>query len=140
MSYTVIKANPNNVVESNPNNNSFEYTYSSKRQREIENIRKKYLPKEEDKMETLRRLDRSADRPGTIWSLVIGIIGTLIIGAGMSCAMVGGTTVLFVVGIIVGIIGIAILSVAYPVYRIVTKKQREKIAEQILALTEELSL
>lgn len=137
MSYAVISANENNI---NKNHNSFEYTYSSKRQKEIEDIRKKYIPKEEDKMETLRKLDKSAEKPGTIWSLVVGIIGAIIMGAGMSCALVGDTTILLIVGSIVGIIGMLIMSVAYPVYRIVTKKQREKIAGQILALTDELSL
>lgn len=129
-----------NVISNDTNNNSFEYTYSSKRQKEIEDIRKKYIQKEEDKLETLRRLDKSVEKPGTVWALIIGIIGTLIMGAGMSCTMVGSTAILLIVGIIVGIIGMLILSVAYPVYKIVTKKQREKIAEQVLALTEELSM
>ena len=53
--------------------NTFEYTYSAKQQQEIENIRKKYLPKEEDKMETLRRLDKSAENPGLIAALAIGL-------------------------------------------------------------------
>lgn len=123
----------------NQNNNTFEYTYSADRQREIESIRKKYLPKEEDKLETLLRLDRSTEKAGTIISLVIGIVGVLIMGTGMSCVMVGEGVALFVVGIIVGIIGMCIAAVAYPVYRIVTKRHREKITEQILALTEELS-
>ena len=128
------------VISNDTNINSFEYTYSSKRQKEIEDIRKKYIQKEEDKLETLRRLDKSVEKPGTVWALIIGIIGTLIMGAGMSCTMVGSTAILLIVGIIVGIIGMLILSVAYPVYKIVTKKQREKIAEQVLALTEELSM
>lgn len=120
-------------------NNGFEYTYSPKQQQEIESIRKKYLPKEEDKMEILRRLDRSAERPGTVVALVLGIVGTLLLGSGMSCTMVWGEN-LFVVGIIVGILGIAILSPAYLVYKKITQKQRKKIAEQILALSEELSI
>ena len=119
-------------------NNTFEYTYSAKRQEEIEQIRKKYLPPEEDKLETLRKLDRSAENAGTIVSIVIGIIGTLVMGAGMSLTMVW-TDSLLLVGIIVGILGIAILACAYPVYKIVVKKQREKIAPRILALSEELS-
>ena len=118
--------------------NTFEYTYSAKRQEEIEQIRKKYLPPEEDKLETLRKLDRSAENAGTIVSIVIGIIGTLVMGAGMSLTMVW-TDSLLLVGIIVGILGIAILACAYPVYKIVVKKQREKIAPRILALSEELS-
>lgn len=120
-------------------NLSFEYTYSAKQQKEIENIRKKYLPKEEDKMETLRKLDKGAEKPGTVAALVLGIVGVLLLGIGMCCTMVWKDTI-FVLGIIVGILGIAILSVAYPAYKKITKKQREKIAEQILMLSEELSL
>ena len=142
MSYVnlnIQNGNRGDNANSNTNNNTFEYTYSSDRQREIERIRKKYLPKEEDKLETLRRLDRDAEKPGTIISLIVGILGTLIMGAGMSMTMVGNGAVLFVVGIILGIIGMGILAAAYPVYIIVTKRHRTKVAEQILALTEELS-
>ena len=117
----------------------FEFTYSAKQQEEVENIRKKYLPKEEDKMETLRRLDRNAEMPGTIAAIVTGIIGSLILGVGMCCCMVW-SGVLFIPGIIVGILGMAILGFAYPIYRKVTKKERAKVAEQILALSEDLSL
>lgn len=120
-------------------NQSFEFTYSAKQQKEIENIRKKYLPKEEDKMETLRRLDKNAEKPGTIISIAVGVIGALILGTGMCCTMVWGES-LFIIGIIVGILGIGIVSAAYPLYKKITRKQREKIAVQILALSEELSL
>lgn len=125
-----------NVIVSE--NKGFEYTYSAKQQREIESIRKKYLPKEEDKMETLRRLDKNADKPGTILSIIIGVVGSLLLGIGMCCTMVWSDS-LFVLGIIVGVVGIAVVSVAYPVYKKVTKRQREKVAGQILALSEELS-
>lgn len=121
------------------NKEPFEYTYSAKQQAEIEQIRRKYMPKEADKMELLRKLDRDVTKPGTIWSITIGMIGCLLFGIGMGCVMVWADTV-FTLGIMVGILGIVILSVAYPVYKIITKKQREKIAEQILALSDELSL
>lgn len=121
-------------------NQSFNYSYSAKRQKEVEDIRKKYLPKKEDKLETLKRLDREAEKPGMIASLAVGIIGSLLLGVGMCCTMVWGSSMMvFVLGIIVGIMGIVILSVAYPLYKKVTKKQREKIAGQILALSKELS-
>lgn len=116
----------------------FEYTYSATQQAEIEKIRKKYLPKEEDKLALLKKLDSDVTKPGTIWSLVLGIVGLLIFGGGMACAMEFADT-LMVPGIILGLVGILILSAAYPVYKKVTEKQREKIAPQILALTEELS-
>ena len=120
-------------------NNSFNYTYSAKQQAEIENIRKKYAPStsDEDKMEQLRRLDAGVTRKVTVISLIIGITGTLIMGIGMCCTMVWQNT-LFVPGIIIGLIGIAMLSVAYPVYNMILKKEREKIAPEILRLTDEL--
>ena len=118
------------------NKETFSYTYSAKEQEEIKKIREKYVPKEADKMEQLRRLDESVTRKGTVISLVVGIIGTLILGTGMSMCMVW--TEFFVSGIIVGITGIAAVSLAYPIYSYVTKKEREKIAPEIIRLTDEL--
>lgn len=119
-------------------NETFTYTYSSKQQEEIRNIRSKYLPKEEDKMEQLRRLDRSASKKGTVVSVTLGVIGCLLLGVGMCCTMVWMQN-WFIPGIVIGVLGIAAVAVAYPVYNRITKKKREKLAPQILKLTEELS-
>lgn len=121
------------------NKSGFEYTYSAKQQRELEAIRKKYLPKEEDKMERIRRLDRKAESAGVITSLVIGIVGTLIMGTGMCCTMLAEGFV-FVIGIVIGLVGIAVLSFAYPVYKKITKEQRAKVAEEIIALSNEITI
>ena len=118
------------------NKETFSYTYSAKEQEEIKKIREKYVPKEADKMEQLRRLDASVTQKGTVVSLVVGIVGALILGIGMSMCMVW--TELFVLGIIVGIVGIVMVSAAYPLYSYVTKKEREKIAPEIIRLTDEL--
>lgn len=117
------------------NKETFSYTYSAEQQQEIKKIREKYAPREADKMEQLRRLDRSVTQKGTVISLVVGIIGTLVLGVGMCCCLVWE---LFVVGIAVGVIGIAAVSAAYPLYSRVTKKEREKIAPEIIRLTDEL--
>lgn len=117
------------------NNEKFEYTYSAKQQAELETIRKKYLPEEETKMDKLRRLDKSVTRPGTIISIIIGIVGTLIMGFGMCMCLEWQQ---FVLGIIFGILGIAVLAAAYPVFNKVTRKRKEKIAPEILKLTEEI--
>ena len=115
----------------------FEYTYSAQRQEELKRIRSRYLPKEEDKMEQLRRMDQSVTKKGTALSLALGVIGALVMGTGMSCCMVWGDA-LFVPGIVIGIIGMALVAAAYPVYKNVTEKEREKIAPEILRLSEEL--
>lgn len=119
---------------------TFNYTYSAKQQEEIRNIRKKYLYQEprEDKMEQLRRLDKSSTKKGTVVSLIVGIIGCLLLGVGMCCTMVW-TEQFFIPGVIIGVIGIAVVAVTYPLYTYITRKERKKIAPQILKLTEELS-
>ena len=116
---------------------AFEFDYSAKKQKEIEEIKKKYLPKEEDKMETLRKLDRIAEQKGTMYSVIVGTIGTMLLGIGMSITMTGAAAYM-VLGIIIGLVGIAVLVPAYPIFKKVTEEQRKKIAPQILALTEEL--
>ena len=119
------------------NQNGFQYTYSAKEQAEIKRIRSKYTPKEENKMELLRRLDAHVTQKATMYSIIVGVIGALILGTGMSCCLVWGGAV-FVLGIIIGIIGLAVVGLAYPLYNHTLKKERERIAPEILRLTEEL--
>ncbi len=117
------------------NNDKFEYTYSAKQQSELENIRKKYLPQEESKMDRLRRLDESVTHPGTMISIIVGIVGTLIMGFGMCLCLEWSE---FIPGVIIGVVGMVILAAAYPIYSKITQKQREKIAPEILRLTDEI--
>ena len=92
-------------------------------------------------MEQLRKLDKDAEKPGTIVGIVLGVIGSLIMGTGMCCTMVWNTSLaVFVAGVVIGLVGMAIAGVAYPLYVGITKKQRAKIADQVLKLTEEISL
>ena len=129
------------------NKETFNYTYSAKEQDEIKAIRKKYAAPEEteDKMAQLRRLDVSVTQKAQAVSLVFGVIGALILGFGMSLAMTNlgeilgsyrGMAMLF--GIIIGIVGIVLVSLAYPLYNRIVKKEREKIAPEIIRLTDEL--
>ena len=124
------------------NNHSFEYSYSAAQKQEVEAIRKKYLPKEEDKMEQLRRLHYSATQKAQAASIALGVIGTLIFGLGLSLCLtdlsgfLGGTAMF--VGIPVGLGGLVMLALAYPVYNTVLRRERERIAPEILRLTEEL--
>lgn len=129
----------------NKEKETFQYTYSAKEQKEIQNIRKKYVAPEEDKMERLRRLDAGVTRKATTVALVPGIIGVLLLGFGMSLVMsdlsrmIGfNQNMAMLLGIIVGIIGIVLVCSAYPLYNHVTRKERAKIAPEILRLTEEL--
>lgn len=115
----------------------FHYTYSAQEQEELRKIRQKYMPQEEDKMAQLRRLDKSVTDKATAAALALGIVGALILGVGMCCVMVW-QGIWFVPGIIIGAVGIAMAGAAYPVYGRVVKKQRERIAPEMLRLTDEL--
>ena len=123
-------------------NNSFEYTYSAEQQREIEAIRKKYLPKDEDKMEQLRRLHAIPTQKAQAASIAIGVLGVLILGTGMSLCMTELGAALgawaMVIGILVGVVGLVMVALAYPLYNAVLRKERRRIAPEILRLSEEL--
>lgn len=124
------------------NKEGFSFTYSAQQQKEVEAIRKKYLPREEDKMEQLRKLHAVPTQKAQAASLAVGVVGALIMGTGMSIAMteIGAAlgSLAMVIGILVGIVGMVLVALAYPLYNRVLKKQREKIAPEILRLTEEL--
>ncbi len=122
---------------------SFNYTYSAKQQEEIKAIRKKYMPRDEDKMEQLRRLDASVTQKATVRSITVGTVGALIMGLGMSIFMtdigaVFGSVLSMLMGIVVGIVGIVFISLAYPTYNRTLKIERERIAPEVLRLSDEL--
>lgn len=122
---------------------SFSYTYSAKQREEIKAIRKKYEAPEENKMEQLRRLDASATKKATIRSMTVGIIGALIMGLGMSISMtdigaVFGSFLSMLVGIVIGVFGIVLVCLAYPTYHRTLKAERERIAPEVLRLSDEL--
>ena len=131
----------------NRDKETFSYTYSAKEQAEIQNIRKKYeaTTEQEDKMAQLRRLDAGVSFKATAVALVIGIAGALIMGLGMSLTMSGLSEILgihqdvgMLLGIIIGVVGIVPVCLAYPLYNRTLKKEREKIAPEILRLSDEL--
>ena len=134
-------------METNNEKNGFQYTYSAKEQAELKRIREKYTPptETEDKMARLRRLDASVTNTAQAVSLVFGIIGALILGIGMSLCMTEFGEILgshrdmaMVIGIIIGVVGGILASLAYPIYNAIVKAKRKKLAPEIIRLTDEL--
>lgn len=123
-------------------NETFTMTYSAEQQEEVQAIRDKYLPPREDKLEQLRKMDQAVAGKATMRSICLGVVGTLILGAGMSLMMSDFGSALgalaMPVGIGIGVVGLAILACAYPLYQHTLKKERQKIAPEVLKLTEEL--
>lgn len=134
-------------MDNQNNQNGFSYTYSAKEQAELKRIRDKYTaPTEaEDKMARLRRLDASVTNTAQAVALVFGVIGTLILGFGMSLIMtelaealgISGDAAM-IIGITVGVAGGILASLAYPIYNAIVKAKRKKLASEIIRLTDEL--
>ena len=120
---------------------TFIYNYSAKENAEVQAIRKKYLPREESKLEELKRLDYMVQSSGMVESLSAGIGGALFFGLGMCLAMqvIGEGLILIILGVLIGIAGMIGMLVAYPVYRKVFEKTKEKYLPRIFELTAELS-
>lgn len=107
------------------------------KKKEIEEIRTKYLPKTENKLDKIRKLDESATRKATIQSIVVGLISSLIFGFGLCCILVWKDSQ-FIQGIIIGIVGLCGMLLAFPLYSHILKVQRNKISEKIISLSDEL--
>lgn len=123
-------------------NETFQMTYSAQQQSEIQAIRRKYTAPAPDKMAQLRALDAGATKKATTVSISVGVFGTLLMGAGMSLTLSDFGAPLgraaMPAGVALGLVGIAILACAYPLYNRTLKKAREKIAPEILRLSDEL--
>jgi uncharacterized membrane protein YccF (DUF307 family) len=124
------------------NHENFTFTYSAQQQKEVEEIRKKYIPREADKMEQLRKLHAMPTAKAQSAAIALGVIGALLLGLGMSLAMTDLGAALgalaMVLGIAVGIVGMVLVAFAYPVYNRVLTRERERIAPEVLRLADEL--
>ena len=118
--------------------NIFRYSYSAKQNSEVQAIRSKYLPREESKLEELKRLDYEVSSAGLPQSLAVGIAGCLVFGLGMCIAMevLGGGMVL---GALIAACGVAVMIAAYLIYRSHFRKAKTKHQPRILELVAELS-
>lgn len=118
--------------------NTFSYTYSAKENQEVLNIRKKYLPQEESKLDELKRLDALVQSSGVVEALIVGIGGALVFGLGMCLSMKVIGDALWL-GVIFGLVGAAGMSFAYPTYRKYYEKKKQEYTPRILKLTAELT-
>lgn len=133
-------------MENNNEKQAFRYTYSAGEQAELKQLREKYAPttEAEDKLTRLRRLDAGVTRRAQTVALSLGILGTLIFGAGMSLCMTDiGSALLtqgmcMVLGVIAGAVGAALMGAAYPAYNGMLRRGKRRVAPEILRLTDEL--
>lgn len=107
-----------------------------------EQLANEYAPKDASKVVALRKLDKRAKLPATIFTYTFGIISALITGIGMCLSMnviEGGSSLMSVLGIVVGIIGFVMMGLNYPVYKKMLEKGKKKYAFEIMQLAKEIS-
>ena len=118
-------------------NKTFTYNYSAVRNREVESIRKKYMPHGENKLDTLKRLDWRVQTAGMIQSLSLGIVGALVFGIGMCFGLDVFAGADWLTLLFCGL-GALIMLPAYPLYKGISRKTRKALTPEILRLSEEI--
>lgn len=107
-----------------------------------EQIANEYAPKDTSKVLALKKLDNRAKLPAQIFTYTLGIASSLIMGVGMCLSMkvIGyGTTGTMIIGIILGVIGIILMTINYPIYKKIREKGKQKYAFEIIQLAKEIS-
>ncbi len=125
------------------NNAIFHYQYSAAENAEVQEIRKKYLPQPVNALEELKRLDAKVGRPANVFAYLFGSISALIMGSGMSLVMteLGATLGLaepMIPGIAIGIVGLIMAAINYPIYKGILSRHKKKYAGRILELSEKI--
>lgn len=111
---------------------------NQKEQQKVEKIMKDYQPKEVTSIDKLKELDKKAKKGANIFAYVFGIIGSLILGLGMSIAMKVILAEYMFLGIGIGVIGLVMVIINYFIYKKLLVKGKNKYASEILELSKEL--
>ena len=107
-----------------------------------EQLANEYAPKDTSKVVALRKLDNKAKLPANVFAYTFGVVSALVTGVGMCLSMNiigGGTTAMFVLGVIVGTLGLIGVSVNYPIYKKLLAEGKKKYAFEIMELAREIS-
>ena len=109
----------------------------------VQKIRTQYTEKEHSQLDALKELDTKVKRPANVFAYVFGSISAIIMGSGMSLVMTDigtqlGMTETMVPGIVIGVIGMVMAIVNYPMYKKILASRRKRYADKIIALSDEL--
>ncbi|MBR6678159.1 MAG: hypothetical protein IKL23_05475 [Oscillospiraceae bacterium] len=109
----------------------------------VQKIRTQYTEKEHSRLDALKELDSKVQRPAKLFAYLFGSLGAIIMGSGMSLVLtdigaVLGMSETMMPGIVIGVVGMAMAIVNYPIYKRILAARRKKYADQIIALSDEL--
>ena len=107
----------------------------------VEKIRSQYTEQKHTELDALKALDAKVKKPANVFGYTYGIIGAIVMGAGMSLVMTDigakiGMSATMVPGIVVGIVGLAMSCTTYPIYKKILASRRKKYASKILELSD----
>ncbi|MBQ3154070.1 MAG: dihydropteridine reductase [Clostridia bacterium] len=110
----------------------------------VQKIRTQYTEKEHTVLDELKKLDLKVKRPANVFAYIFGSISAIIMGAGMSLVMTDiaetvGMQNPMLYGIVIGIIGMLMAIINYPVYKSILGSRRKKYAAQIIALSDKIT-
>ncbi len=109
----------------------------------VQKIRTEYTEKEHTKLDELKELDSKVKRPANVFTYIVGSLGAIIMGSGMSLVMTDigkmfGVSDGMVPGIIIGIVGMLIVIINYPIYKRILGSRRKKYADKIIEISDKL--
>ena len=109
----------------------------------VQKIRTQYTEKEHSRLDELKALDSKVKKPANVFAYVFGSLSAVIMGAGMSLVMTDigaqlGMAETMVPGIAIGVVGMVLAIINYPMYKAILASRRKKYADKIIALSDEL--
>ena len=110
----------------------------------VQKIRTQYTEKQHTELEELKALDARVKRPANVFAYIYGILGAIVMGAGMSLCMTDigaalGLADAMIPGVAVGVVGLALVLTTYPIYKRILAGRRKKYAQRIIALSDKLT-
>jgi hypothetical protein len=109
----------------------------------VQKIRSRYTEKKHTEILELKKLDAKVKRPAKVFAYIFGIFGAIVMGAGMSLVMTDiaktvGIQNPMLYGIVIGIIGMVMAIINYPIYKSILTSRRKKYADKIIALSDKI--
>ncbi len=109
----------------------------------VQKIRTQYTEKEHTRVDALKELDAKVKRPANVFAYIFGGVSAIVMGSGMSLVMsdigdVIGMENPMAPGVVIGIIGIVMAVINYPVYKSILSSRRKKYADQVMKLSNEI--
>ena len=109
----------------------------------VQKIRTQYTEKEHTALDELKALDKKVKRPANVFAYMFGTISAMIMGSGMSLVMTDiaekvGIQNPMLCGIVIGIVGMFMASINYPIYKSILDSRRKKYADKIIALSDKI--